>query len=385
VGEPAAPAASLQRVRVKALRALAGLFALGLLGAGAAEVKLPIPDGVLPPEIPQDNPLTPAKVELGKKLYFDARLSAKKNQACASCHSPATGFADPRHTKTSAGSDGRFGPRNAPTTLDAAFFSAQFWDGRAATLEDQAVLPFINPIEMGIPDHPALERLVASLSDYPPLFSEAFGSPQVTVDRIGKALASFERTLLSLSAPIDRFLAGDPSAIPEAAKRGWALFNGKARCNSCHGHVDAFPIFSDDLYHNIGVQTKDVDFENLARRAREAATSQEAFEKLAFEPDASALGRFIVTRQPKDIGAFKTPLLRNVALTAPYMHDGSQATLREVIDFYDRGGEPNANLDGGIRPLGLSEQEKADLVALLESLTSDDLDRFRDLVGLMPK
>jgi cytochrome c peroxidase len=370
---------------VRGVRVLWGLTCLALLGAAAGEVALPIPDDVLPPEIPADNPLTPAKVELGRKLYFDARLSAKGNQACASCHSPATGFADPRHTKTSAGGDGRFGPRNAPTTLNAAFFSQQFWDGRAATLEEQAVLPFINPIEMGIPDHPALERLVAGLAEYPPLFATAFGSEEVTTDRIGKALASFERTLLSVSAPIDHFLAGDPKAISASAQRGWQLFNGKARCNSCHGRVDVLPLFTDDLYHNIGVETKNVDFDALAKRAREAATSPEAFEKLAFEPDASALGRFIVTRQPKDIGAFKTPGLRNVALTAPYMHDGSQATLREVIDFYDKGGEPNANLDGGIRPLGLSEPEKADLVALLQTFTSDDLDRFKDLVALMPK
>ncbi|NIO58056.1 MAG: cytochrome-c peroxidase, partial [Acidobacteria bacterium] len=148
----------------------------------------------------------------------------------------------------------------------------------------------------------------------------------------------------SLSAPIDRFLAGDADAISEAAKRGWGLFNGKARCNTCHGHVGAFPLFTDELYHNIGVETKDVDFEALARKALEAAKSPEAFEKLAFEPDASALGRFIVTREPKDIGAFKTPPLRNVALTAPYMHDGSEATLREVIEFYDRGGTPNPYL-----------------------------------------
>jgi cytochrome c peroxidase len=366
-------------------RGLSVLFGLALLAATAGDVELPIPEGVLPPEIPEDNPLTAAKVELGKKLYFDVRLSKQGNISCATCHSPEAGFADPRGTKTSAGGDGRFGPRNTPTSLNAAFLSEQFWDGRAATLEDQAVLPFINPIEMGIPDHAALERLVAGLADYPPLFRHAFGTEEVTVDRIGKAIASFERTLISLSAPIDRFLAGDPDAISQAAKRGWALFNSKARCNTCHGHVGAFPLFTDELYHNIGVETKDVDFEGLAQKALEAAKSPEVFEKLAFEPDASALGRFIVTREPKDIGAFKTPQLRNVALTAPYMHDGSEATLKAVIEFYDRGGTPNAYLDGGIRPLDLTEQEKADLVELMKTFTSEDLDRFQELVRLMPK
>jgi cytochrome c peroxidase len=261
----------------------------------------------------------------------------------------------------------------------------QFWDGRAKTLEEQAVLPFINPIEMGIADHPALEKLVAGFPDYPPLFAAAFGSDAVTVDRIGKAIASFERTLISLSAPIDRFLKGDQSAISASAQRGWELFNAKARCNTCHGHVESVPLFTDELYHNIGVETKNVDFKSLVQRAHTAASSPEAFEELAFDPQASALGRFIVTRQPKDIGAFKTAHLRNVALTAPYMHDGSQATLEEVIEFYDKGGEPNPHLDGGIRPLGLTAQEKADLVELMKTFTSDDLDRFQDLSRLMPQ
>jgi cytochrome c peroxidase len=269
--------------------------------------------------------------------------------------------------------------------LRAPQHAEQFWDGRAATLEAQAVLPFINPIEMGIEDHPALERLVAGLPDYPPLFQAAFGSDAVTVERIGKALASFERTLISVSAPIDRFLKGDPGAISDSAKRGWELFNAKARCNTCHGWVEAFPLFTDELYHNIGVAAKGRDFTSLSRRAQGAATSPEAFEKLAFDPDATELGRFIVTREPKDIGAFKTPQLRNVALTAPYMHDGSEATLLAVIEFYDRGGENNPFLDGGMRPLGLTPQERADLVELMKTFTSDDLDRFADLERLMPK
>ena len=366
-------------------RSLPVLLALVLVAATSGEDLVPLPEGVLPPLIPDDNPPTPAKIELGKKLYFDARLSAQGNIACATCHAPAAGFADPRGTKTSSGGDGRMGPRNTPTSLNAALLSEQFWDGRAATLEEQAVLPFINPIEMGIPDHPALERLVAGLPEYPPLFREAFGSDEVTADRIGKAIASFERTLVSVSAPIDRFLKGEQAAIPESARRGWELFNGKARCNTCHGWVESFPLFTDELYHNLGVETENVDFDALAKKALAASKSPESFEALAFDPDASALGRFIVTREPKDIGAFKTPQLRNVALTAPYMHDGSEATLLAVIEFYDRGGTPNPYLDGGMRPLGLSPQEKADLVELMKTFTSDDLERFEDLNRLMPK
>jgi cytochrome c peroxidase len=371
------------KIAARRLRTVAVLLALGLLAPMIGEIEVPFPDAVLPPTIPDDNPPTAAKVELGKKLYFDVRLSKQGNQSCASCHSPLAGFADPRRAKTSAGSEGRFGPRNTPTSLNAALLSEQFWDGRAATLEEQAVLPFINPIEMGVADHPALERLVAGFPEYPPLFEAAFGSDAVTVDRIGKALASFERTLISVSAPIDRFLKGDSGAISDSAKRGWELFNAKARCNTCHGWVEAFPLFTDELYHNIGVGKKDMDFADLAKRALGAASSPEAFEKLAFDPGASELGRFIVTREPKDIGAFKTSQLRNIDLTAPYMHDGSQATLLEVVEFYDRGGEKNPYLDGGIRPLALTPQEKADLVELMKTFTSDDLDRFEDLERLV--
>lgn len=369
---------------LRTLSALLALLGLALVAAMIGEVEIPISEDVLPPEIPEDNPLTAARVELGKKLYFDARLSSDGTVACASCHAPQSGFADPRATATSAGVGGQLGVRNSPTTLNAAFLSEQFWDGRAATLEEQALQPFINPVEMGIPDHAALEGKVSGLPEYPPLFQKAFGSPDVTAERIGQAIAGFERTLISLDAPIDRFLAGDESAISESAKRGWELFNAKARCNTCHGWVEVFPLFTDELYHNIGVGTKGVDFADLAKKAREAAASPEVFEKLAFEPDASALGRFMVTREPKDIGAFKTPPLRNVALTAPYMHDGSEATLRAVIELYDRGGESNPHLDGGMRPLELTDREEADLVELMKTFTSDDLDRFQDLVRLMP-
>jgi cytochrome c peroxidase len=283
--------------------------------------------------------------------------------------------------RPSAGVGGQLGFRNSPTVLNAAFLSEQFWDGRAATLEEQAVLPFINPIEMGIPDHPALVEKVSALSGYPALFAAAFGSDEVTVGRIGQAIAGFERTVISLEAPIDRFIAGDQGAISESAKRGWELYNGKARCNSCHGHIGAFPLFTDEEYHNIGVAAKAVDFEKLARRVE---GSPQSSEELAVEPGIDELGRYLVTKERKDMGAFKTPQLRNIALTAPYMHDGSEATLLDVIEFYDRGGNPNPWLDGGIRPLNLTDREQEDLVELMKSFTSEDLDRFEELGGLMP-
>jgi cytochrome c peroxidase len=362
----------------------------GLLAAAPAfgePLAFDLPAGVLEPIVPADNPLSTEKVELGKKLYFDARLSSDGKVACASCHAPQSGFADPRGTPTSAGVGGQLGTRNSPTSMNAAFLSTQFWDGRAATLEEQALAPFVNPIEMGIADLPALERKVAGLPEYPPLFRAAFGDETVSAPRIGQAIASFERTLLSVRAPIDRFLAGDATAISVSARRGWELYNGKARCNSCHGHVGAFPLFTDDLFHNIGVGVARVDFESVSRRAAAVVEKDpEALDSLALQDaEASELGRFLVTRQRKDMGAFKTPQLRNVALTAPYMHDGSEKTLADVIEFYDRGGNPNPFLDGGIRPLGLSAQEKVDLVELMKTFTSEDLDRFQGLVRLMPK
>jgi cytochrome c peroxidase len=313
--------------------------------AGAQDVQLPVPEGVLPPMVPADNPVTAPKVALGEKLYFDPRLSKDDTVSCATCHDPLHAFAEPR--PVSLGVGGAKGTRNAPTVLNAAFLQEQFWDGRAATLEEQAKGPLVNPVEMAMPDLPAVEKKIQAIAEYPPLFRAAFGDERVTIDRVAQAIASFERTLISVEAPIDRYIAGEETAISAAAQRGWELFNGKARCNTCHGHVGAFPLFTDEQYHNLGV--------------------------------GSDPGRFAITKEPKDTGAFKTPHLRNVAKTAPYMHDGSEATLAKVMEFYNRGGNPNPNLDGGMRPLGLTPAEEADLVALLEAFTSDDLARFEKL------
>jgi cytochrome c peroxidase len=349
--------------------------------AVAADLSLlPIPEGVFPPPVPEDNPVTAAKIELGKKLYFDPRLSVDDTVSCATCHDPRRGFADGKAVAEGVG--GKTGARNSPTVLNAAFFELLFWDGRAPSLEEQAKQPLVNPVEMAMPSHEALEKKLAGLPEYPPAFGRAFGDPRISIERVAQAIATFERTLISLAAPIDRFLAGDRRAISESAARGWALFNGKARCNTCHGHVGVLPIFSDGKFHNIGVAAKRSDFERLARQV---ADSDRPLPDLAHEPGASELGRFLVTRQRQDIGAFKTPTLRNVELTAPYMHDGSEPTLEAVIDFYDRGGEPNPFLDGGMRPLGLTAEEKRDLVELLKAFTSDDLARFNELASLMER
>jgi cytochrome c peroxidase len=360
------------------------LLALGVAVSGAPavaeEVSVPIPAKVLPPLVPEGSaPLTREKVELGKQLYFDTRLSLDDTVSCATCHDPRHGFAEPR--PVSIGVGGRKGVRNAPSAFDAAFLGTQFWDGRSVTLEEQATGPIVNPVEMAMPDSASVEQKLQKLPEYPPLFQAAFGDDQVKMERIAIAIASFERTLVDLDAPIDRFVAGDQGAISESAKRGWELFNGKARCNNCHGYVESYPLFTDDLFHNIGVAAKDVNFEELARHVQ---ANPDSFTDLAHTEGITELGRFIVTKQQKDIGAFKTPQLRNVALTPPYMHDGSEPTLEAVMEFYNKGGNPNPWLDGGMRPLNLSAQELADLVALMETFTSD-MARFAPLAELMPK
>jgi len=335
------------------------------------EYALALPADVIPPLIPDDNPLTAAKVALGEKLYFDARLSTDNTVSCATCHDPAKGFADGKALAVGIGQ--KTGSRNSPTVLYAAFNDFQFWDGRASTLEDQAKGPLTNPVEMGMASHEALVGKLQNISEYRPLFQQAFGSDQITIDNVVRAIASYERTVFSFSSPFDRFNAGDKTAMSASAQRGWDLFNGKGRCNDCHGYVASSPTFTDNKFHNIGVAMHAANFAELARKA---AQSPESTSDLAHTAGYSELGRFLVTREPKDIGAFKTPGLRNVALTAPYMHDGSQRTLEEVIKFYDKGGEDNPYLDGGIRPLKLTAQEETDLVEFLKALTSDDLTRF---------
>jgi cytochrome c peroxidase len=364
-----------------------GLLAVSALlcAAAAAVADVALPPNVIPPAVPADNPSSKEKIALGRKLFFDKRLSSDGSVACATCHDPLHAFADGRGKATSAGVGGALGARNAPTALNAAFLSAQFWDGRAATLEEQAVQPLINPIEHGFADHAAVVARLREVGDYAEPFRSAFGSDEITIAGVGQAVASFERELVEVSAPIDRFLAGDASAIPEDAKRGWELFNGKARCNTCHGWVESFPLFTDDDFHNIGVGTKAVDFAAASRAAAAAVDAGKSIDQLAVgDAEKSALGRFLVTREQRHLGAFKTPQLRNVARTAPYMHDGSQTTLADVIAFYDKGGEANPYLDGGMRPLALTEQERADLVALLQTFTSDALAGFATLVPKAP-
>jgi cytochrome c peroxidase len=315
------------------------LFPLLLTTAALAADPLPkLPLGLKPVPVPADNPTTPEKVELGKQLYFDPRLSCDDTTSCASCHDPKKGWSNSDNFAT--GVRGQRGGRSAPTIINAAYAELQFWDGRAFRLEGQALGPIQNPIEM---DH-KMEDCVGKLNKldgYKAQFQKVFGT-DVTSDGIAKAISAFERTVLSGNAPYDRFKAGDEKALAPAAQRGMKVFFGKGHCSACH----TGPNFSDQAFHNIGVNIN--------------------------VPKAD-LGRFEVTKVAGDRGAFRTPTLREIARTAPYMHDGSQKTLEEVVEHYAKGGTPNEQLDEEIFPIKMTAEEKADLVTFMkEGLASPD-------------
>ena len=324
---------------------------------------------------PPDNPITDAKAKLGDLIFDEKRVSVDNSVACNTCHSPRNGFTT--HTETSRGAYDQIGKRNAPSILNAMFYQSMFWDGRTSTLEEQAKLPILNPIEMGQKDPKDVVAKLAAIPEFVQAFQEVFGHP-VNWEDMGKALAAFERTRLSTEAPFDRFLHGDEKALNASQRRGWALFTGKARCGTCHTYDPALPLFGDNRFHNTGAAAHKPDFNKLATSAARStqANNQAAIDKLALETDDSELGRFLVTRKREDIGAFKTPFLRDVLLTAPYMHAGSLETLWDVIEFFNKGGERNPFLDAEMKPLGLTETEVDDLVNFLGALTSD---RFAEL------
>ncbi len=317
--------------------------------------------------------LTPARAALGKRLFFESRLSGDGTVACATCHDPARAFTDGR--PVSVGIHGRVGQRNAPTVLNALYNKHQFWDGRVATLEQQAALPITDPFEMGSASVGDAVSRIAADKDYRTEFLQAF-SRAVNEQDMLSAIAAYERTLASFDSPFDHFIAGEANAISDAAKRGWELFNTKARCNLCHAltdnHQDA-TLFMDNDFHNIGVGILRHHVVPLAQRAeRELAQGDlPAIDIAAITSDLSVLGRFLVTHKQEDIASFKTPDLRNVLVTGPYFHDGSMQTLWDVMDHYNKGdGITDPWLDKDMQPLALTEPEIDDVVAFLVSLTS---------------
>lgn len=307
-------------------------------------VAIAVPLGLPPVPIPAGNPPTAETIALGRRLFYDAKLSADNTLSCSNCHNPTFDFTDGQ--RFSVGAHGQRGTRNAPTILNAAFNATQFWDGRAADLENQAAGPIANPVEMNQTHEACVAKLNGDAA-YRREFAAAFGPGPVTLRKVEMALASFERTLISGNSPFDRYqFGGEKSAMSASAIRGLAIFRDKQRgnCATCHTIEDHYALFTDGKFHNLG-------------------------EGLNAEGELTDLGRYDQTKADSDRGAFRTPTLRNIAGTAPYMHDGGKKTLREVVDFYVGGGSSNPQLDKEIKELKLTGQEKDDLVAFLEALT----------------
>jgi len=310
-------------------------------------ITIKAPLGLPPVPIPADNPPTAETIALGRRLYYDPALSVDGTISCATCHSAALGFTD--NKVVSNGVQGKTGMRNAPTVINSAYYTLQFWDGRATSLEEQAAGPMANPVEMAHTLKGVEERLQKDTS-YREEFKKAWGTDQITIDMVTKSIASFERTVVSGNSAFDRyFYGGDKTAMSESAQRGLKVFVNpkKGNCQVCHTIAAKYSLFTDNKFHNLGIG---------------ADTRGEFVDK----------GRYTETKNEADIGSFKTPSLRDCMRTAPYMHDGSMPDLKAVIDHYIGGGNSNPHLDKEIHSLDfLTGQERADLLEFLKSLNGE--------------
>ena len=297
--------------------------------------------------VPKNNPITREKIELGRALYFDVRLSANDQIACATCHKPSAAFTD--NQPVSLGINTNKGGRSAPTVINRLFSKEQFWDGRVPSIEAQAKGPITNPIEMGMESHDAVVAKLNKIAGYKAWFQKVFKT-DVTIDGIAKAIATFERTVVSGNSAFDKYDDAQENAMTASQIRGRNIFKGKAKCTTCHAGFN----FTDEGYHNIGVGWDKTDKASI---------------------DGGLNDR---TGKKEDMGKFKTPTLRDIQNTAPYMHNGSMATLRQVVDYYDRGGNANANLDKDMPKLNLTEREKVDLVNYMKALNGEG---WRDKVA----
>ena len=357
------------------------------LSAAADQAVPKAPLGLPPLVIPEGNPQTPEKIALGKKLFEDKRFSSTGQVSCASCHDAKKAFTDsPLATSEGIVVKGKplTGTRNAPTVVNAAYFTSMFWDGRSADLEDQAQHPFLNPVEMNLKSHEPILKIARTDPEYQKAFQQVFGKSgkAITMKEVTQAIAAFERTQLSGNSPFDRYyFGGEKDALTEQQKRGFDLFVNKGRCVSCHVIEQTTALFTDNRFHNIGVGVNAIQNEVPALAGeflKARATLSEVDQKVLADKRTSELGRFAISRAFEGLGAFKTSTLRNVAVTPPYMHDGSLKTLRDVVVHYNNGGvtkegDPvNDFLSSGIRPLQLTEPEIDDLVAFLEALTSPE-------------
>ena len=339
------------------------------------------PLGLPPVPVPVANPVTAEKVALGRKLFYDRRLSLNDTFSCAMCHVPEQGFSS-NELAMAVGIEGRSVRRNTPTIYNTAYATLLFHDGREDTLEQQAWGPLLAANEMGNPSIGYVLNKIRRISDYDGLFQAAFDNQGVSMSTLGMAVASYQRTLVSADSPFDRwYYAKQADALSPTAQRGFILFTGKARCSSCHTVGERSALLTDNGLHNTGVGYR----ESMGiRPPKELITiapgvtievAREIIERVGEKPPTD-IGRYEVTQNPFDRWKYKTPSLRNIALTAPYMHNGSISTLPEVVDFYNAGGIENELLDPLITPLGLSDREKDDLISFLQSLTGSNVDRL---------
>ncbi len=328
--------------------------------------------------VPKDNPITAEKVTLGRKLFFDRRLSINNTFSCAICHIPEQGFTN-NELETSVGVEGRTGKRNAPTVYNSAYLGKIFHDGRESTLEQQVWAPFLARNEMANPSVGYVINKIKAIKEYDDLFEAAFNGRGPTMETIGMALASYQRTLNAANSPFDRWYFGNQEdAVSEQVKQGFNLFTGKGACNTCHLVHDDYALFTDDQLHNTGLGYQvSMGTEPKTKRVQLApgvfTELDTSVIRSVSRPKENDLGLYEVTEDPNDRWKFRTPPLRNVVLTAPYMHNGSMLTLREVIEFYNQGGVPNEVLSPLIKPLNLTDAEIDNLVAFLESLTGDNV------------
>lgn len=348
-------------------RASVGLLLLLQVSSGWADNLLGLPTLI----IPDNNPLTTEKIALGKRLFNDKRLSRDGSISCSSCHIKQQAFTDAQ--PVAVGIKQQKGFRNAPTVVNAAYYHKLFHDGRAASLEEQALGPFLNPVEHGLLNHQHIVAIVQQDLQYQQQFFNVFNitDANIEAEHIAQAIASFERTLLAGNSAFDRYLFGrDRTALSGNEARGMRLFRRKGNCANCHEISAKDALFMDNRFYNLGVGFAKINAQiSPFVQALRAGEDPEGFSFT--DAQRAELGRFNVTHIIADIGKFKTPTLRNIALTAPYMHDGSMQTLEEVVEYYDKGGDKNPYLDSAIFPLHLSDQEKLDLIAFLNALTSE--------------
>ncbi len=362
---------------------LLGLLVLPSCEKSAAPVDAPLslnpPLGLPPLPVPPDNPLTLPRVELGRTLFMDRRLSHNNTLSCAMCHVPEQGFTS-NELGTAIGLEGQSIRRNSPTVYNVAYVEQLFHDGREFSLENQAWGPLLAGNEMANPSIGYVIEKIRALPEYAGRFEQAFGGRAPDVQTVGQALAAYQRTLVSANSRFDRWRYGkEQSALTAEEQAGFRLFTGKAGCSACHIAGEQHALFTDNHFHNTGIGYAHSMGLPKTRRVQLAPgvfTEVEDKALASFEPPLPDVGRYEVTLDPADSWAYRTPSLRNVALTSPYMHDGSLATLEDVVEFYDHGGIDNPQKSTLLKPLGLAPDEKQALAAFLRSLTGDNVKKL---------